>query len=101
MERVTVHNEENGFCVLRVKACGVKVFHLGNVGAHPGDRLGTRRPPATVRSWLAAGGEWIRTSGSARESSLAAPAVITLTRQLGVGSGQLPGRAWRRGTSPH
>lgn len=55
VERVTYHNAENGFCVLRVKARGLR--DLATVVGHA----------ATISAgeWVSAGGEWVndRTHG--------------------------------------
>lgn len=49
VERVTFHNEENGFCVLRVKAKGMR--ELATVIGHT--------PSVTAGEFLDASGEWI------------------------------------------
>ena len=55
VERVTYHNAENGFCVLRAKACGHR--DIVTVVGHA----------ATIAAgeWITASGEWIndRTHG--------------------------------------
>src|SRR5688500_7013097 len=55
VERVTFHNEENGFCVLRIKARGHRelVTLVGNSAS------------ISAGEWITASGEWIndRTHG--------------------------------------
>jgi exodeoxyribonuclease V alpha subunit len=50
IERVTFHNDESGFCVLRVKAKGQRddVTVVGSL------------PSVTAGEWLAAEGWWVR-----------------------------------------
>src|SRR5438445_9344251 len=50
VERVTFHNDENGFCVLRVKACGQRdeTTVVGSL------------PSVTAAEWLVAEGWWVR-----------------------------------------
>src|SRR5687767_4964555 len=49
VERVTFHNEENGFCVLRVKAKGMR--ELATVIGHA--------PSVTAGEFIDATGEWV------------------------------------------
>src|ERR1700693_5347931 len=55
VERVTFHNEESGFCVLRIK--GRRHRELVPLIAHPA--------VISAREWIAASGDWIndRTHG--------------------------------------
>ena len=50
IERVTFHNDESGFCVLRVKACGQRdeTTVVGSL------------PSVTAAEWLVAEGWWVR-----------------------------------------
>ena len=50
IERVTFHNEENGFCVLRVKTSGRRdeTTVIGSL------------PSVTAGEWLVAEGWWVR-----------------------------------------
>jgi exodeoxyribonuclease V alpha subunit len=50
IERVTFHNEENGFCVLRVKTKGHReeTTVIGSL------------PSVTAGEWLSAEGQWVR-----------------------------------------
>jgi len=58
VERVTYHNEENGFCVLRIKARGHRdlVTLVGHAAA------------ISAGEWATASGEWVndRTHGHSR-----------------------------------
>jgi exodeoxyribonuclease V alpha subunit len=81
VERVTYHNPENGFCVLRIKACGQR------------DLVTTIGHAATISAgeWLTASGEWTndRTHGlqfRARFLKTSAPSSIEgIERYLGSG----------------
>ena len=50
IERVTFHNEENGFCVLRIKTKGHReeTTVVGSL------------PSVTAGEWLSAEGQWVR-----------------------------------------
>ena len=57
MERVTFHNEENGYCVLRVSAKGIAetVTVVGHVpSANPGEEIAAR-------------GEWVNNAEFGRQ----------------------------------
>jgi hypothetical protein len=65
VERVTFHNEENGFCVLRVKARGQRDL-ITALGQTPARRLSLvpgvlAAAESQVRTGLGAGGKRIRT----------------------------------------
>jgi exodeoxyribonuclease V alpha subunit len=85
VERVTFHNTDNGFCVLRAKARGHR--DLVTVVGHA----------ATISAgeWITASGEWIndRTHGQqfkARFLKISAPASIDGIEKY-LGSGMIPG----------
>jgi exodeoxyribonuclease V alpha subunit len=68
VERVTFHNEENGFCVLRTKARGHRdlVTVVGRAASIP------------AGEWITASGEWVThrcdgTQGESQRSSWALP----------------------------
>jgi hypothetical protein len=54
VERVTYHNAENGFCVLRVKARGHKdqVTVVGHAATIAVKNRNTRRRRAKLREWM-------------------------------------------------
>jgi hypothetical protein len=62
VERVTFHNEENGFCVLRIKARGHRdlIAVVGHAAV------------ISAGEWVTASGEWVndRTHGQASQSIL-------------------------------
>ena len=64
VERVTFHNDENGFCVLRVKARGHRelVTVVGHAAA------------ISAGEWITASGEWVndRTHGQQFKATLPA-----------------------------
>src|ERR1700757_3014051 len=81
VERVTFHNAENGFCVLRAKARGHR--DLVTIVGHA--------PTISAREWITATGEWVndRTHGQQRGAPDGGGA--------GSSAGQLPEETRRRG----
>jgi hypothetical protein len=85
IERVTYHNAENGFCVLRIKACGHRdlVTVVGHAAA------------ISAGEWITGSGEWVndRTHGQqfrARFLKASAPSSIEGIEKY-LGSGMIRG----------
>jgi exodeoxyribonuclease V alpha subunit len=85
IERVTFHNEENGFCVLRVKMKGQRddVTVVGSL------------PSVTAGEWLAAEGWWVRDKGHGLQFKATALKTVPPTTADGIerylGSGLVKG----------
>src|SRR3954453_11488051 len=85
VERVTFHNAENGFCVLRIKARGHR--ELVTTGGHAAS--------ISAGEWVTAAGEWIndRTHGQQFKSRFMRTSAPTTTEgiEMYLGSGMIRG----------
>ena len=85
IERVTFHNAENGFCVLRIKARGHR--DLVTVVGHA--------PSISAGEWVTAGGEWVndRTHGQQFKTRFLRTSAPTTTEGIEkyLGSGMIRG----------
>ena len=85
IERVTFHNDESGFCVLRVKTPG-----------HPGeDTVIGALPSVTAGEWLVAEGWWVRDKEHGLQFKASTMKTVPPTRVAGIerylGSGLVKG----------
>jgi hypothetical protein len=80
VERVTYHNVENGFCVLRAKARGHRDI-VTVVG---------RAATIAAGEWITASGEWVndRTHGSGLRKNEAPPLMVGQAAPLGGNRGE-------------
>src|SRR5438477_10489447 len=71
VERVTYHNSENGFCVLRAKARGHRdvVTVVGHAAT------------ISVGEWITASGEWWRKLRPALSSPISSPSLAPIRSQ--------------------
>jgi hypothetical protein len=95
IERITFHNEENGFCALRVKVRGQRdeVTVLGSL------------PSVSAGEWLEAEGWWVRDKEhglqfKARLMKTVTPATVEgIERYLSSGWSKASGQFWPRNSS--